>query len=97
MKKFIKGAFELDKNVTDLVAYEKPIEGKLKKICDWGDQFKISIQFGTTEDNTYLCEYRVIANTKTLCNGLIRELKELLHEAFPTVKTLWQMSGNYLY
>lgn len=94
MKKFIKGALELDKNVTDLVAYEKPKEKQLKEICDWGDQFKIYIQFGTTEDDRYLCEYRIVANTKALCNGLFRELKELLHEVFPYVKSLWQMGGS---
>lgn len=94
MKKFIEGALELDKNVTDLVAYEKPKEKQLKEICDWGDQFKIYIQFGTTEDDRYLCEYRIVANTKALCNGLFRELKELLHEVFPYVKSLWQMGGS---
>ena len=97
MKKFIKGALELDKNVIDLVAYEKPIENKLKAICDWGDTFQIGIQFGSTEDNRYLCEYRITANTKALCNGLFQELKELLHEVFPYVKSLWQMGGSCLY
>ena len=28
MRKFIKGTFELDKNITDLVAYEEPMKAK---------------------------------------------------------------------
>lgn len=93
MKKFIRGTLELDKNVTDLAAYEKPIERKLDEILDWCESFNVSIQFGTADDNTYLCEYRIVANTKALCNGLFRELKELLHEVFPYVKSFWQVSG----
>ena len=97
MKKFVKGALELDKNVTDLVAYEKTKELKLKAICDWGDKFGVYIQFGTTEDNRYLCEYRITANTKALCNGLFRELKDLLNDVFPSPKPLWQVGGSCVY
>ena len=97
MKKFLKGALELDKNVVDLVEYEKPIEDKLKAICDWGDTYNVYLQFGTTEDNRYLCEFRITANTKALCNGLLKELRELLHRIFPNVKPLWQMGGTCLY
>jgi len=94
MKKFIKGTLELDKNVTDLVAYEKPKTKQLEALVKWCDRFNVAIQCGTSDDNTYLCEYRIVAQTKALCNGLFRELKEILHESFPYVKTLWQASGN---
>ena len=97
MKMFVKGTLELDKNVTDLVAYEKPIIKKLEKIVEWCNDFNVAITFGTSDDNTYLCEYRITAQTKTLCNGLFRELKEMLHECFPYVKSLWQASGNVLW
>ena len=97
MKKFIKGTLELDKKVTDLVAYEKRIEKKLDNIIEWCERFDVAVTFGTSDDNTYLCEYRIVANTKALCNGLFRELKELLHEVFPYVKSNWQVGGITLY
>ena len=94
MKKFIKGAFELDKDVTDIEAYEKKKESYLKYICDWGDKLGIAIQFGTTEDNKYLCEYRITAKTKAMCNGIAKELKEMLKQIFPCTKMCWQASGD---
>lgn len=94
MKKFIKGTFELDENVTDLSAYEERKKPQLERIINFCDQFGVQILFGTADDNTYLCEYTVKANTKSLCNGLLRELKEMLREAFPRVKMLWQGSGD---
>lgn len=94
MKKFIKGTFELDKDVTDLVAYEENKNDKLLAIVDWCNRFGVAINCGTTDDNTYLCEYKIVANTKTMCSGLLRELKEMLKDCFPYVKSLWQGSGD---
>lgn len=95
MKKYIiMGAFELDKNVIDLAAYEKPKKRKLKELVDWCHRFGISISCGTTDDNIYLCEYRVVGKTKDFCNGLLRELKDQLKEIFPYVKTYWPASGG---
>lgn len=97
MKKFIKGTLELDKNVTDLVAYEQRIKTQLKNLLNWGDRFNVGLTLGTADDNTYLCEYKIVASTKSMCNGLFRELKELLHEMFPYVKSLWQGRGDQLW
>lgn len=97
MKKFIKGTFELDKNVTDLVAYEERIKKQIKRLFDWGDSFGVAITLGTADDNTYLCEYKIVARTKSLCNSLLHELKDLLHEIFPYVKLVWQGSGDQLW
>lgn len=97
MRKFVKGCLELDYNITDLEAYEKPKERKLNEVVEFCKKFDIEVVFGTSDDNTYLCEYRVEANTKQLCNSLFRELKDMLKEIFPHCKSSWQMGGSLLY
>ena len=96
MKKFIRGTLELDKNVTDLVAYEENKKIAIMAILDWCDRVDIGINCGTAEDNTYLCEYKIVANTKRMCIGLLSELKEMLKDVFPYCKSLWQGSGDVL-
>lgn len=97
MKKFIKGTFELDTNVTDLVAYEEPKKKQLDNLFAWCNRFNIGITVGTSDDNTYLCEYKIVARTKALCNSLLRELKDQLREIYPYVKLVWQGSGDQLW
>lgn len=97
MKRFIKGCFELDKNVTDLNAYEEKKKAKIEEIIEWCNTFNVQCLLGTAEDNTYLCEFKIIAKTKAMCNGLLREFKELLKECFPYVKLVWQGSGDQLW
>lgn len=94
MSKFIKGTFELDKNISDWNTYVKLREAKIVEIIDWSYRFKVVINIGTTDDNALLCEYKVVAKTKAMCNGLLRELKEMLKDCFPYVKLIWQGSGD---
>lgn len=97
MKKFIKGTFELDKNITDLVAYEEPMKAKIEKLNEWCTKYGIDFICGTSDDNTYLCEYKIVANTKAMCNGLLKEFKSMLKEMYPYVKLIWQGSGDILW
>lgn len=97
MKKFIKGTFELDKDVLDLTTYEEKKKAQILEIVDFCDSYNIAISMGTADDNTYLCEYKIVAKTKAMCNGLLRELKEMLKESFPYVKLVWQGSGDILW
>ena len=60
MNKFIKGCFELDKNVTDLVSYEEKKKVGLDRLINWANGMEIGLKFGTSDDNTYLCEYKII-------------------------------------
>lgn len=97
MTKFIKGTFELDENVTDLAAYEEKKKVQILEIVDWCNSFGVAINMGTADDNTYLCEYKIVAKTKAMCNSLLRELKEMLKGCFPYVKLIWQGSGDQLW
>lgn len=97
MKKFIKGTFELDENITNLEAYEENKKVGISQIIDWGEKYRVGIVLGTSDDNFYLCEYKIVANTKAMCNGMLKELKSLLKAHFPYVKSLWQGSGDQLW
>lgn len=97
MKKFKKGTFELEKNVTDPVAFEEPIKPKLMKIIEWATKHEIAITFGTSANNTYLCEYDVRAETVQMCKGYVVELKAMLKDIFPKVRRLYECTGNQLW
>lgn len=94
MKKFIKGTFELEKNVTDLETFEEPIKPKLMKIIDWANKNEIGIVFGTSDDNTYLCEFDATAETVQMCKGYVAELKTMLKEIFPKARKVIEWRGD---
>ena len=94
MSKFIKGQFELDKNVISLIEYEEEREEFLKEILDWGNDNEIGILFGTSLDNAYMCEFKVVANTLAMCKGYVAELKFKLKKEFPKAKIILQLEGS---
>lgn len=96
MKKFVQGSFALDRNVVDLEGYEKPITNDLNSILEWGTKHGAYICFGTSADDTYLCEYKIVANTIQCCKGLSKELKSMLKPIFPKIQLLWEGSGDIL-
>lgn len=96
-KKFIRGTFELQKDVTDIEAFEAPIMPQLMEIIDWAKKNGVGLTFGTSEDNTYLCEFDVVANTVQLCKGYKAELKDLLKKIFPKVRCIVEWQGNQLW
>lgn len=97
MRKFIQGTFELDYDVKDLISYEESHKTALENIIDWSNDYEMSIMFGTSKDDTYLCEYDVICNTAAMCKGVVAELKHMLKSEFKKTKSVRQFSGNYLY
>lgn len=94
--KFIIGTIELDQNVNNLVSYEKARESALQGIIDFADQVGIVIRFGTSEDGTYMVEYKVIGETITYCKGILAELKQKLRLTWKKPTVLYQASGNYI-
>ena len=95
-RRFIRGTFELEKNVTDLVGFEAKIEPQLMKIVNWAKANNVGLNMGTSDDNTYLCEFTVTAMTDQMCKGYVAELKEMLKALFPKMTILFQASGNLL-
>ena len=96
MKKFIRGAFELETGVDDLVAYENKHERAIKEIIEFADDFGIAINMGTTEDNEYLIEYKIVATTMQMCKGLLSDLKDMLKAEWKKPVSVWQGSGDIL-
>ena len=96
MKKFIRGTFELEQNIGDLNVYEAKKELYVKSIVQWANKHCVDVLLGESEDNCYLCEYVVRANTDALCKGYVAELKHMLKIGFPKIRLLYQASGNFL-
>ena len=95
-RRVIEGTFELDKNVSDLIKYEEEREEFLKEILEWGTHNEIGIAFGTSQDNTYMCEFSVVCNTSAMCKGYVAELKNKLKKMFPKARIIMQFNGTCL-
>ena len=94
MRKFTEGTFELDSNVVDLVKYESDRDEFLKGVVEWATNNRIGILFGTANDNRYLCEFNIEADTSAMCKGYVAELKAKLKRQFPKVRLIRQFNGN---
>lgn len=95
-RRVIEGTFELDKNVSDLIKYEEEREEFLKEILEWGNRNEIGIAFGTSQDDTYMCEFSVVCNTSAMCKGYVAELKNKLKKMFPKARIVMQFNGTCL-
>ena len=96
-KKFIRGSIEIESNVTDLEAFEGRNENTINDIVDWGDANQISLLFGMSTDNTYLCEFDIRADSKSMCNGYLTVLVEKLKAINKKARVLFQVEGNVLW
>lgn len=96
-KKYIKATYKLAENVTNLEEFEQQREAYLNTLIKWATDNGIGIRFGTSDDNTYLCECRATARTNQMCKGYIAELKEMLKAEFPKVRNIYEESGNVLW
>ena len=97
MKKFIKGTFELDKDVINLEEYEDKHNIAIEEIIDWANSYNVAINMGTSDDNTYLLEYKIVGKTASLCKGLLSELRSMLKDEWKKTKSVWQASGDILW
>ena len=97
MKKFIKGTFELDINVTDLVTYEEKHKRAIEEIIDWANSLNVAIKMGTADDDSYLLEYKIVGKTASFCKGLLSELRTMLKAEWKKTTSLWQGSGDILW
>ena len=52
---------------------------------------------GTSEDNTYLVEYKVIGNTLAYCKGIVAELKSMLKKEWKKTNSVFQANGDVLW
>lgn len=95
MRKFIKGTFLLKENVTDIESFEA--EHNIKKFIDFANTQDFEIAFGTSDDNSYLCEYKIVGNTLTYCRSILSCLKVSLKQEFPKMESIWQGNGDIIF
>ena len=96
-RKFVRGSFALATNITDLDAYYLEHKTAIESIVEWADKVGMYVGFGTSSDNTYLCEYDTTQLTKSMCTGLVNELKARLKAEWKSsVKLRYQAYGDSL-
>ena len=62
---------------------------------EWADKVGMYVGFGTSSYNTYLCEYDTTQLTKSMCTGLVNELKARLKAEWKSsVKLGFQVHGE---
>ena len=96
MRTFIKGQFALAKNVDDLVAYEEKCKSHICELLDYAEGKGLEFILGTSDDNTYFIEYRIIGKNYTYCNGVLSGMKSILRKGWGKIENLLQISGDYL-
>lgn len=89
-RKFVRGAFTLDDDITDLDTYYQEHKSVIDEILKWAERVDMYVGFGTSSDNTYMCEYNTVQLTKSMCTGLANELKAKL-------KAEWRSSVQFAY
>lgn len=78
-------------------AYYQEHRAAIDGVIKWADQVGMYVGFGTSTDNTYLCEYDTTQFTKSMCIGLANELKvRLKAEWKSSVKLGYQAYGDSL-
>ena len=94
-KKFVRGSYTLAANITDPDAYYQEHKAAIDGVIKWADQVGMYVGFGTSTDNTYLCEYDTTQFTKSMCTGLANELKARLKAEWKlSVKLGYQAYGD---
>ena len=94
-RKFVRGSYILATNITDLDAYYHKHKTAIDSIIEWADKVGMYVGFGTSSDNTYLCEYDTTQLTKSMCTGLVNELKARLKAEWKSsVKLGFQAHGE---
>ena len=96
-RKFVRGSYTLAAGITDLDAYYQEHKTTIDEIIKWADQIGMYVGFGTSSDNTYLCEYETTQITKSMCAGIANELKARLKAEWKSsVKLGYQAYGDRL-
>lgn len=96
-KKFVQGSYTLAVNITDSDTYYQEHKTTIDEIVKWAEQVGMYVRFGTSSDNTYLCEYETTQSTKSMCTGLANELKVRLKAEWKfSVKLGYQAYGDIL-
>lgn len=95
-RKFVRGSYTLAADITDLDAYYQEHKTTIDEIIKWADQIGMYVSFGTSSDNTYLCEYETTQSTKSMCVGIANELKTRLKAEWKSSVKLGYQAYGYI-
>ena len=97
MKKFIQGTFELDQNIVNEEEYFKFYEPHEKEIIEWAVEHDIAMRFGVSDNNKYLCEYKVTGQTKKICKEFVADIKRKLKSVWPKAQSVFEVYGERIF
>lgn len=97
MKKFIKGAYQLSGKIDDADAFVSQHNDFMEYMIDWADELDVEMSFGFTEDNSFVCQYKIVCFYLKDCKEIRVALRRKLKTHFPKVTDLWQASGDQLW
>ncbi|MDD5022010.1 MAG: hypothetical protein PHR82_07810 [Endomicrobiaceae bacterium] len=92
-KQIIEGSWVLETGVEDADSYYESHKNSIDAVIAWANNNGIYVGFGTSDNGTYLCEYRVSCITKQLCKGYVAELKSLLKRSWKGLTLGYQQTG----
>lgn len=92
-KYFIRGSWLLEKNVDDSDAYYEQHKTAIESILKWADELHVYASFCVSEDKTYLCEYGMLCDMKSMCSVLSDDLKEMLESEWKDIRLGYQRRG----
>ena len=93
-KHIVHGSFILEEGVGSAEEFYVAHKNIIDSIVDWANNYKFYAAFGTSDDNSYLCEYEFEGATKQYIKGLISELKTKLKVEFKHIRIGYQIFGE---
>ena len=79
-KRFIRGQLILERGMSEdkMVVYERERDNILSEILRWATYRDVSLEFGLTTGDNYVCNYRIVAPNASSCRFVLSELKARL-------------------
>lgn len=79
-KRFIEGQLILQRNVDEgfVSRLQEDKADIFAELENWARSYEISYEFGITGYSDYVCEYRVVARSASMCKSILSELKEIV-------------------
>ena len=78
-------------NVKDGEEFYNKNKEIIENAISFADDKKFYVEFGTTTNDNYVCNYLIEGATKAYIKGIAAELKSLLKQVFKTMKLSYEI------
>lgn len=87
----LNGRYILQPNIQDGEEFYNRNKEIIENAISFADDKKFYVEFGTTTNNNYVCNYLIEGATKAYVKGIAAELKSLLKQVFNTMKLSYEI------